>query len=234
MRASMPASSRTSSFTFEPLTAARWRDVERLFGERGACGGCWCMAWRLPPKIWRAGKGAGNRNAFRRLVGRGPSPGLLAYHGGEPAGWCSFGPRASFPTLARSRVLAPVDERDVWSVSCFFVARPFRRRGLSAALLEAAAAHAARLGARVLEGYPLELQMEKMPDVFAWTGIASAFRRAGFTECARRSPLRPIMRRELTARRTASPAGRPARPRRPPRGAGTRRSRNRRAGSPPR
>jgi GNAT superfamily N-acetyltransferase len=211
-----------SAFTFEPLTSARWRDLERLFGERGACGGCWCMAWRLPPKIWRAGKGAGNRRALRRLVGRGPAPGVLAYHEGEPAGWCSFGPRASFPTLARSRVLAPVDGRDVWSVSCFFVARPFRRRGLSAALLAAAATHAARLGARVLEGYPQELQMEKMPDVFAWTGIASAFRRAGFVEAARRSPLRPIMRRELT-----TPGA--ARPSRPPRGAGSRRSRSRRA-----
>jgi GNAT superfamily N-acetyltransferase len=213
MRASMAASPRFSSFTFEPLTAARWRDVEKLFGERGACGGCWCMAWRLPPKIWRTGKGAGNRNAFRRLVGRGPAPGVLAYHETEPVGWCSFGPRATFPTLARSRVLAPVDDRDVWSVSCFFVARPFRRRGLSAALLDAAATHAARLGASVLEGYPQELEVEKMPDVFAWTGIASAFRRAGFTECARRSPLRPIMRRELAK----------------PRGAGSRRSHSQRA-----
>jgi GNAT superfamily N-acetyltransferase len=218
----MRDSMRPSSFTFEPLTAARWRDLERLFGERGACGGCWCMAWRLPPKIWRAGKGAGNRRAFRRLVGRGPAPGVLAYHEGEPAGWCSFGPRAAFPTLARSRVLAPIDERDVWSVSCFFVARPFRRRGLSAALLDAAAAHAAHLGARVLEGYPQDLRVEKMPDVFAWTGIASAFRRAGFEECARRSPLRPIMRRELAPDRAASS-------RRPTRGAGSRRSRSRRS-----
>ena len=215
-------SSRAPAFTFAPLTAARWRDVETLFGERGACGGCWCMAWRLPPGIWRAGKGAGNRAAFRRLVRRGPAPGVLAYHAGEPVGWCSFGPRASFPTLARSRVLAPVDERDVWSVSCFFVARPFRRRGLSAALLDAAATQAARLGARILEGYPQEPGAETMPDVFAWTGFASAFRRAGFVEAARRSRLRPIMRRELTA-------STPARPSRRPRGAGSRRSRNGRA-----
>jgi GNAT superfamily N-acetyltransferase len=225
MRPSRP--SRALAFTFEPLTAARWRDVETLFGERGACGGCWCMAWRLPPKIWRAGKGAGNRDAFRRLVARGPAPGVLAYHDGEPVGWCSFGPRASFPTLARSRVLAPVDDRDVWSVSCFFVARPFRRRGLSAALLDAAAAQAARLGARVLEGYPQELEVEKMPDVFAWTGIASAFRRAGFEECVRRSRLRPIMRRVLVAAVRSKRAA--SRPSGPPRGAGSRRSRSGRA-----
>jgi GNAT superfamily N-acetyltransferase len=196
-------------FTYRPLTPGRWADLERLFGARGACGNCWCMAWRLPPRLWRAGKTGGNRRAFRALVERGPAPGILAYHEGEPVGWCSLAPRGSFAALASSRVLAPVDDAPVWSITCFFVARPFRRHGLTAGLLEAAAAWAARRGARVLEGYPQEPRMEKMPDVFAWTGVASAFRRAGFSEVTRRSASRPIMRRLISA---AAPApGRAAR-----------------------
>jgi GNAT superfamily N-acetyltransferase len=184
-----------SNVVFRPATPSRLGDVERLFGERGACGGCWCMAWRLARKDFDAGKGAPNRRRLRALVTGGGKPGILAYLGKEPIGWCAVAPRADYPALARSRVLAPVDETPAWSISCLFVLKPWRRRGLSAALLEAAAAFAARQGARVVEGYPVEPLMTKMPDAFAWTGLPSAFRRAGFVEAARRSPSRPIMRK---------------------------------------
>jgi GNAT superfamily N-acetyltransferase len=101
--------------------------------------------------------------------------------------------------LARSRILAPVDSGDgdnsaVWSVTCLFVARPSRRRGLTIPLLQAAVAYAREQGARIVEGYPVEPHQPAMPPVFAATGIASAFRRAGFVEVLRRSETRPIMR----------------------------------------
>jgi GNAT superfamily N-acetyltransferase len=182
---------------FHPLTADRWGDLERLFGERGACGGCWCMFWRRPRRVFAAQKGAGNRRAFRRLVASGPPPGILAYVGSDPAGWCALAPREAYSSLARSRVLAPVDDRPVWSVTCFFVARPHRRSGLSVSLLRAAVDHARRRGARIVEGYPVEPKKGAMPDAFAWTGLASAFRAAGFHEALRRSASRPIMRRRL-------------------------------------
>lgn len=108
---------------FFPLTPARWRDVEALFGPRGACAGCWCMWWRLPRSAWRRGKGAGNKRAFKRLVAAGRVPGVLAYAGREPVGWCAVAPREAYPVLARSRILQPVDDRPVWSVTCLFVAR---------------------------------------------------------------------------------------------------------------
>lgn len=182
---------------FHPATPARWPDVERLFGERGACGGCWCMAWRLPRAAFNAGKGAANREALRTLVAADRTPGVLAYLGADPIGWCAVAPRSEYSVLSRSRTLAPVDEAPVWSISCLFVARPYRQQGLSAALLEAAAALAARQGARLVEGYPVEPGLKKMPDAFAWTGLPSAFRKAGFTEVARRSATRPIMRKEV-------------------------------------
>jgi len=187
---------RKPALAVQPATAERWRDVERLFGERGACAGCWCMLWRLSHKDWQAGKGEGNRRALRRLVRGGAEPGLLAYQDGEPIGWCAVAPRADYPALARSRVLGPVDDRPVWSVACLFVARPYRRQGVSARLLEAAAEHAGRHGATIVEGYPTVPSTDRAPDAFLWTGTAAAFERAGFREVARRSPTRPIVRRK--------------------------------------
>ena len=177
-----------------PLTPERWPDLVRLFGERGACGGCWCMWWRLPRSRFVQQKGPGNKRGFQRIVAAGDAPGLLAYHEGEPVGWCAVAPREIYPRLERSRVLKRVDAEPVWSVTCFFVARPMRRRGVTVALLEAAVWYAQARGARIVEGYPVEPRRGGIPDTFAWTGTASAFRRAGFVEVLRRSATRPIMR----------------------------------------
>jgi len=181
-------------FEARPLTAARWSDLERLFGPRGACGGCWCMWWLLPRAQFDAQKGAANRAAFHARVMGEEVPGLLGYLDGMPAAWCAVAPRASYPALARSRTLAPVDAVPVWSVVCLYVARPFRRQGLSVRMLEAAVAHARAGGAPVVEGYPVIPARGTMPDAFAWTGVASAFAQAGFVEVARRTPTRPIRR----------------------------------------
>ena len=182
--------------TFAPLTPSRWDELVTLFGRRGACGGCWCMAWRVPRSRWDERKGPPNKRALRRIVEAGPPPGILAYRAGEPIGWCAVGPREHYPVLARSRVLAPVDDRAVWSITCLFVRRTERRRGISRRLLRAAIAFACSNGARIVEGYPVEPQRDQA-DAFVWTGLASAFRGAGFDEVARRSKTRPIMRRVL-------------------------------------
>src|SRR5262245_14964645 len=184
------------SLTFRPLTLKQWSDLEALFGERGACGGCWCMSWRLRRAQFEQQRGARNKAAFKRIVANGPAPGVLAYSGAKPVGWCAVAPREVHERMENSRILAPVDDQPVWSVTCFFVARPFRRVGVSAQLLKAAVALAAKLGAKMIEGYPVEPRKDPMPDVFAWIGMASAFRKAGFKEVARRAAGRPIMRIE--------------------------------------
>jgi GNAT superfamily N-acetyltransferase len=184
-----------AALRYVPATPARWRDVETLFGPRGACAGCWCMWWRRPRADWRRGKGAGNKRAFRRLIASGSVPGVLAYAGREPVGWCAVAPREAYPVLARSRILQPVDDRPVWSITCLFVARPWRRRGVSTGLLEAAAALARRRGARIVEGYPTDTAGKPAADAFVFTGLVPAFERAGFVEVLRRSRSRPIVRR---------------------------------------
>ncbi|MFN2563684.1 MAG: GNAT family N-acetyltransferase [Gemmatimonadaceae bacterium] len=195
MRAGASPQKAEVELTFEPLTPDRWPDVVKLFGPRGACAGCWCMFWRRPRAEWERGKGSGNRAAFHRVVRKGPPPGILAYAEREPVGWCAVAPREAYVHLQRSRVLKPIDAEPVWSVSCLFVARAWRRHGLSVALLRAAGEFAAGRGARIVEGYPVDPYSGTMPDAFAWTGTVAAFRAAGFLEAARGSAKRPIMRR---------------------------------------
>jgi GNAT superfamily N-acetyltransferase len=191
-----------SEIKFRAATPSRWRDIETLFGERGACGGCWCMAWRLRNKDWVSGKGPKNKRALKKIVTSGEKPGVIGYLGREPIAWCAVAPRETYISLSRSRVLAPVDERPVWSISCLFVLKPYRRRGVSVPLIRAAVDLAARRGARIVEGYPVISTMTRTPDPFIWTGVPSAFREAGFVEVARRSKTRPIMRYEIRKRRS--------------------------------
>jgi len=179
--------------SFRPVSSAQWKDLVSLFGPSGACGGCWCMWWRLPRSRFNTGKAGGNRRALKRLVDAGRVPGILAYDGEKPVGWCSVAPRDDFPALDRSRVLARLDDEPVWSIVCFFVAKEVRRRGLTAGLIKAAVGHARKNGARVVEAYPLA-HAKGIPDPWAYTGFESVFARAGFTEAARRSPRRAVWR----------------------------------------
>lgn len=179
------------------LTKDTWTDFETLFGARGACGGCWCMAWRLSRKEFDENKGEGNRVLMKKLIERGNKPGLIAYLNGEPAGWCSIAPREEFPALERSRVLAKVDDKPVWSITCFFISKKHRGKGIPAKLIDAAVVFAKANGAAILESYPFDYRDKKLPAPFVWTGLCKTFEKAGFYEAVRRSPTRPVMRYNL-------------------------------------
>ncbi len=183
--------------TFRELTPETWPDFVALFGPRGACGGCWCMWWRVSSREFNAQKGEKNRRAMKAIVGGGAIPGILAYHEGTPVGWCSVAPREEFPRLARSKILSPVDSKPVWSVVCFFIQKEYRRRGVATLLLRAAVDFVRRQGGCIVEGYAVEPASGKTADAFAYHGPATLYRAAGFREAARRSPTRPIMRRRL-------------------------------------
>lgn len=183
--------------TYHPLTPDRWPDLETLFGPRGACGGCWDMWFRIKRKDFESMQGADNRQAFQQIVESGIIPGLLAYDHGEPIGWVAVQPREAYPVLGRSPVLKPIDDQPVWAVTCFFVAKPYRRSGFTSNLLRAAVEWAASQGARIVEGFPTEPRSDDAPDFYVFTGFVSTFQEAGFVEVARRSPTRPIMRYTL-------------------------------------
>ena len=155
------------------------------------------MTWRLTRSEFSRQKGAGNKRAFKKIVTSSDAPGVLAYAGKEPIGWCAIAPRESYPALERSRVLRPVDNQSVWSVSCFFVAKQFRGQGVTEQLLRQAVKYARTQGAKIVEGYPQDLGKSTLPAPFVWTGLLPSFTKAGFKEAARRSPKRPIMRVEI-------------------------------------
>ncbi len=177
-----------------PLTEKNWADFENLFGKNGACGGCWCMWWRIKRKEFEKKKGAGNKKLMKKIVDKGIVPGLIFYQGREALGWISVAPRDEFPVLNNSRILKKIDDEKVWSIVCFFIDKHYRGKGLSVEILKATIEYAKKKKIKILEGYPVEPKKEKMPSVFAWTGFAPAFLKAGFKEFERRSETRPIMR----------------------------------------
>jgi GNAT superfamily N-acetyltransferase len=155
------------------------------------------MTWRQTRAEFSANKGEKNRKLFRKIVSSGAEPGVIAYDGDTPIGWCAIAPREEFVVLERSRTLKRIDDQPVWSVTCFFIIRPYRRRGVSVELLNAAVEFAKKRGAKIVEGYPVIATSGSLPDAFAWTGIPGTFLKAGFKEVARPSRSRPIMRRIL-------------------------------------
>jgi GNAT superfamily N-acetyltransferase len=196
----MKAELDTTTLRFAPLTADRWDDVAKLFGPNGACGGCWCMWWKRTQRDFDRAKGAINKRAFKAIVSRGTEPGLLAYAGDTPIGWCAVEPREHYLRLVKSRTLAPVDEQHVWSITCLFIKAGYRHQGVSLALIEAATAFVAARGGRLIEAYPKDLAFKTAGANSLWMGVASTFRQVQFEEVARRTPTRPIMRIEVAAR----------------------------------
>lgn len=178
----------------QPLGPERWSDLTRLFGERGAYSGCWCMWWRVARSEFDRLGNEGRKKALHKIVKAGTITGIIAYHGGEPVGWCSVAPRETYSALERSRTLARIDDQPVWSIVCFFVAKPYRGRGVSEALIEAAIGYAEAHGAEIVEAYPVDRRARKLDAVSVYMGVASMFRKAGFKDVARPSGTRRIIR----------------------------------------
>lgn len=177
-------------------TPDRWDDVVAVFEGPGDPGRCWCQWFYRGARVEREFADR-NREALRGQVRRNP-PGVLAYLDGEPSGWCAVAPRPSYTRLVRSRVLAGVPAEEVsdpavWSVTCFVVRRPARRRGLSGALLAGAVDLARRGGAAVVEGYPVDVDAPS-PSAGLYPGPLPVFLRAGFTEVRRTPQGRPVVR----------------------------------------
>lgn len=179
---------------FHPLTQDRWSDFEALFGPHGAYGGCWCMWWRSSRREFEERGGEGNRQAMQALVQSGQVPGIMAYHQGQPVGWCSVAPREQYGALERSPVLRRLDETPVWSLVCFFVTRNYRGRRIAESLIQGAVEYVRSQGGKVVEAYPTQPREGPLPPVSSFMGIPALFERAGFVECARPSKSKVVMR----------------------------------------
>ena len=176
-----------------PLTPSLWPCFEELFRDSATCSRCWCMYWRIGA-AYRERPSASNRAALRKVVKHGPPPGLLAFDGDVAVGWCQVTPRDQVPQLDREWRLKRVDDLPVWSLSCFYVRKGYRKRGVTSALIAAALKAAKRAGAPALEAYPLDRRLSPSSTS---TGVVTTFKRAGFKTVARHVPPRPIMRLDL-------------------------------------
>lgn len=176
------------------LDASRWSDFEELFGEKGACGGCWCMSWRLKKSQFESQKGIENKNSMKALVDNNEIIGVLAYIGDKPIGWCAVAQREKYIRLENSRVFKRIDDEPVWSITCLYILKEYRRKEISTELIKAAINYCKLNEATIVEAYPAVPYDEKVPDAFLWTGIPSSFLKAGFKIAEKRSKWKLMMR----------------------------------------
>lgn len=170
-------------FTTKELTPELWPLLEHLFGSNGACGGCWCQAWRIEKgEHWSDIKGMKAKARLRKGVRNGTVHGILAFDKKTPVGWCTFGPRDSFSRLNRAPTLQCSDSSHVWSLPCFFVPRAYRGKGVASALLSHALRAMKKRRVEIAEGYPTKPDKNGFYIAsFSWTGTRSMFKNAGFT-----------------------------------------------------
>jgi ribosomal protein S18 acetylase RimI-like enzyme len=182
------------------LTPERWDDAVMVFGTRGDPARCWCQWFRMRSSAWEDSRTATNKAALQAQTDDGPPPGLLAYVDAEPAGWVAVAPRAGYERLQHSpKVLRTVgedlDDDSVWAVTCFVVRTGFRRQGIAVALLDAAVAFARKHGARVVEGYPVDVASRtSVSSSELFHGSLTLFTGAGFTEVGRYGSAGPVVR----------------------------------------
>jgi GNAT superfamily N-acetyltransferase len=153
------------------------------------------MWFRVTSQEFASNGNRGNRRGLEELVASRRRPGLLGYLGRTPVGWVSVAPRPEFGRVERSPILKPVDDKQVWAIVCFYIDRHHRGNGVASELLRAAVDYAAARGARVIEGYPIDVKRKRsVASAELFVGTVDMFAAAGFVEVERRSPTRPIMR----------------------------------------
>lgn len=164
----------------KPLSGSNWNQFELLMGKNGGCGGCWCMTFRLSAKEFTANKFNGNKKRMKEIVEAGRPTGLIATLHQEPLGWIAWAPREDYIKIENSRSFKRIDDKPVWSITCFFIKKEYRRKGFSRALIKMAIEHARKKKIGILEAYPAIPYQDKVPPPFLWTGILSAFLENGF------------------------------------------------------
>ena len=158
-----------------PATIERFDDVGPVINRS-----CWCQWWRLTAAEYGRSTSASHRAALRDQCAADPVPGVVAYLGDLPVGWCGFGPRSAMRRLERSRTIPAIDGQPVWSIVCFDVRPGYRRRGVAKALLAGAIEYADAHGAVGLEAYPTDPGGTRRDATFSYTGFTGMFEAAGF------------------------------------------------------
>ncbi len=192
LRASM--ASPLPAYTTKELSKKTWPDFVSLFSQGSGWDFCQCMHFHrpcsLPRNQWlrtRAERGVRNRRQKRALVEQGCAHGILVYDKGEAVGWCQYGPREELPRIDNKRIyrgLAPEGAVPLWRITCFAVLKPYRRRGVASAALQAALEAIRNKGGGLVEAYPITRWESYAFGNESTHGTVSMFRKAGFKEVA--------------------------------------------------
>lgn len=197
----------TDQLEFVPLTPDTWHLFDDLLGPSGLQGGCWCAYFLLTSREFDGKSPTQHRETVSDAVHRDTPMGLLSVDGDRPVGWVAVSPRGQNHRLHTSMVAkTPDDPRDTWSITCLYVDRRSRQRGLAARLVRAAVSYAADNGAARVEGYPVDPGGSTLPAGALYHGLLQTFLDEGFELLARRGKRRALVRRRLTS--PASTVGR--------------------------
>lgn len=201
--ASRRASVASKELRTRELSETTWPAFEKLFARYGGVqAGCWCMFYHRSGPNHAASeteRQEANRRDHRALVREGRGRGVVVYEDGEPVGWCQFGRADDLPRVAggrkyRSLALGDAPPR-LWRITCFFVDKGSRRRGVAKVALHAALGAIARAGGGVVEAFPVT----HPGAVAVWFGSVSMFRREGFREVAPFGASQRLVRRAVPA-----------------------------------
>jgi GNAT superfamily N-acetyltransferase len=186
------------------LNARTLSDFELLAAKQGEC---WCMFYQRPRPVGRGlssvQRKALNRRDKARLVRGGHAHAILVYEGKAPVGWCQYGPREELPRVDAGRgyrkVGPPAGEERVWRITCFFVDRDHRGKGVATIGLRAALESIKKRGGGIVEAFPVVSQRMAAVPEWRWFGTKRMFEREGFAAVA------PLGTSGLLMRKTIRP-----------------------------
>ena len=188
-----------AGFDVKPLDGTTWPDFAGLVERHnGVWGGCWCMSFH-PEGVSRSKPPAQNRSEKERRVRDGHAHAALVYDGATCVGWCQFGPTEELPRIKHQRAYRDgLTALPDWRITCFFVDKAYRGKGVAAAALAGALQEIARLGGGTVESYPENADGRSVSSSFLHNGTVSMFERAGFERTRRIGKDRWIVAKTLT------------------------------------
>jgi GNAT superfamily N-acetyltransferase len=194
-----------AGFRVMPLDMTTWPDfaaaVER---HNGVWGGCWCTSFH-PEGVGRSKTPEQNRAEKECRVRDGCAHAALVYDGDRCVGWCQFGPGDELPRVKNQREYRQgLTVLPDWRITCFFVDRDHRGRGVTSAALEGALAEIARLGGGTLESYPEDVGDRSVSGSFLHNVTVSLFERQGFEPARRIGKNRGVVTKVVPPCRRAS------------------------------
>jgi GNAT superfamily N-acetyltransferase len=169
-----------TDYAIKPLAADTWDAFARLVERHnGVFGGCWCT-WFHTFHGEKTFTAEGNRALKQRLVEEGRAHAALVFDGDEAIAWCQYGSPDELPNIHhRKEYEATRDELPDYRITCIFVDKRYRRKGVTEAALHGAVDLIAQAGGGVVEGYPHDNDGKKISVLYNST--RALYERAGFT-----------------------------------------------------